>query len=333
MTSKPGLAGAEAAEDGVEVRAVHVGDRAGLVDRGEDLVDLVLEDPERARVRDHQRRHVRAERLAQRAEVDPAPLVRADRHRLVADHRGRRRVRAVRRVRHEHLRALLGLAMVAVIGAGHEHPGQLAVGARRRLQRDRIEPADLPEQLGEQPHQLERALRQGLRVERMRLGQPGQPRRPLVDLRVVLHRARPERIEVQVDRLVEVRQPVVVAQQLELAHLRQAWRVLPKDRCRQLRLPGRALARDVRRPREADRPPLRTGSVEDERLHDRELLAGGRAGEGGAATGGVGARRIGDAHRVASSASTRRAMSSSVVSSVVAISTVSRNAGSSRSGR
>ena len=76
-----GLAGAEAAEDGVQVGAVHVGDRARLVDRGEDLVDLVLEDAEGVRVGDHQRGGVRAERRAQRVEVDAAARVRRDRDR------------------------------------------------------------------------------------------------------------------------------------------------------------------------------------------------------------------------------------------------------------
>ena len=51
---------------------------------------------------------------------------------------------------------------------------------------------------------------------------PGQARRPLVDLRVVLHRARPERIELRVDAEVPLREAHEVAERLGLAHLGQA---------------------------------------------------------------------------------------------------------------
>ena len=304
----------------------------GLPHGGDDLVDLVLEDPQRRGIRDHERRHVRPERLAQRAEVDPAALVRANRDRLVADHRGGRGVRAVGAVRDEHLGALLAVAVGAVVGTRHEHAGQLAVRAGRGLQADGVEAADLLEELGQQPHQLEASLAQRLGVERMRLGQPGQPRGPLVDLRVVLHRARPERIEVQVDRLVQVGEPVEVAEHVELAHLRQPRCLVAQDRCGQRRLPGGALARAIRRRREANGTSSGTRALEDERLDDAQLVATGRAGECRAAPGRVLAiGRLCHAHRVASSAATRRSISPSVVSSVVASSSVSRSAGSVRS--
>ena len=157
------LARSEAAHDRVEVGAVHVGDGARLLDRRDHLVDLVLEDAERRRVGDHQRRHVRAERRAQRLQVDPATLVGGNGDRRVADHGGGRRVRAVRAVRHQHLGALLALAGGPMVGACHEQPGQLAVGPGRRLEADRGEAADLAQQLGEQPLQLQAALRQRLR--------------------------------------------------------------------------------------------------------------------------------------------------------------------------
>jgi hypothetical protein len=249
--------GPEAAEDGVEVGAVHVRDGSGLAHRGDHLVDLVLEDAERARIGDHERRHIRAERRLQRVEVDPAALVRSDRDGLVADHGGRRRVRAVRRVRHEDLRALLALAVGLVEGAGHQHAGQLAVGAGRGLEADGREAGDLLEQLGQQPHELQAALAEGLRVEWMRVRQPRQPRGPLVDLGVVLHRAGAERVEPEVDGVVEVGKAVEVAQEVELADLRQARCAGAQDRCGQLRLPGGPLTSLVGGGREADGTSLR----------------------------------------------------------------------------
>src|SRR5690606_35127238 len=114
--------------------------------------------------------------------------------------------------------------------------------------------------------------------ERVRAGQAGQLRRPLVDLRVVLHRARAERIEPEIDGVVQVRQAVEVPEQVELTHLREAWRTLATDRCGQLRLPGGGLARLGRWRREAYGTPLGARGVEDERLDDRQVVAGLGAG-------------------------------------------------------
>ena len=91
-----GLAGLEPAQDGVEVRAVHVGERAGLVDRVEQLADPRLEQAERRGVRDHHGRGARPERRPERVDVDAA--VRAPTGSVMvreAGHRRGRRVRAV----------------------------------------------------------------------------------------------------------------------------------------------------------------------------------------------------------------------------------------------
>ncbi len=103
MTSKPGLARLEPAEDRVEVGAVHVGQGAGLVDRVEELADPRLEQPERRRVRDHHGGGPRTERGPERVEVDAAVGRRRDGDRPEAGHRGGRRVRPVRAVRDEDL--------------------------------------------------------------------------------------------------------------------------------------------------------------------------------------------------------------------------------------
>ena len=59
------------------------------------------------------------------------------------------------------------------------------------------------------------------RGERMEVGEAGQPGRPLVELRVPLHRARAERVEAGVDRVVELAQVDVVADDLGLVELGQ----------------------------------------------------------------------------------------------------------------
>ena len=82
----------------------------------------------------------------------PPSLVGADLDDLVAGHRHRRRVGAVRGVGREDLRAVL--AAVLVVGAGEQHAGELAVRAGARLQRDVRQAGDLAERLLELPHQL-----------------------------------------------------------------------------------------------------------------------------------------------------------------------------------
>ena len=51
------------------------------------------------------------------------------------------------------------LAARLVVGAGEHHPGELALGAGGRLQRDVRQPRDLAPAPAELPHQLQRTLR------------------------------------------------------------------------------------------------------------------------------------------------------------------------------
>ncbi len=94
----------------------------------------------------------------------------------------------MRAVRDEDLVAL-GVATLAVIGPDHQDAGQLALRSGGRLERDRAHPGDLGQGALELPQQLERALRDLVRDQRMEVGEAGQARRPFVELRVELHRA------------------------------------------------------------------------------------------------------------------------------------------------
>ena len=75
--------------------------------------------------------------------------------------------------------------------------------------------------------ELERALYRCLGLQRVQIGKAGQPRHLFVEARVVLHRARAERIEAAVDRVVFLREPGEVADHLRLAEAGQADRPLP----------------------------------------------------------------------------------------------------------
>ena len=70
--------------------------------------------------------------------------------------------------------------------------------------------------------QFERPRHGRERLQRVDVGEAGQPRQFLVEARIVLHRARAERVEPAVDRIVLLRQPGEVAHHLRLAEPRQA---------------------------------------------------------------------------------------------------------------
>ena len=217
-----------------------------------DRLDAFVEQPERRGVRQHQTGGAVVDLGAQILEVEVAPVGRRDLLELEARHRDAGGVRSVRRVgRDDHVPA--GLAAVGERGP-HEHQArQLALRAGRGLERHRRQPRDLGEDLLELPHQGERALRALVLLERVQVAEARQPDDPLVDARVVLHRAAAERVEAGVDPEVPVGELREVAHDLVLGHLGQTWRRLPPQLGRQLGN-GQPVRRDA--PRAPARPRL-----------------------------------------------------------------------------
>ena len=93
----------------------------------------------------------------------------------------------------------------------------------------------------------------------------GERRDRLGDLRVVLHRARPERVGAGVDPVVLLRQPRVVAHEVDLGDLRQPGRAGPRVRRRHLDL------RHVER-RERERPTTAHRPIHDRAVGRRRAL-------------------------------------------------------------
>ena len=178
---------------------------------------------ERVRVGQHQAGDLVVDLAAQVVHLDPAALVGGDLDDLVAGHRHRGRVGAVRGVRGEDLGPRF--AAIGVEGAGQEQAGELAVGAGRGLQADVRQAADLAEARLQEPHQLQRALGPRRVLGRVQPGVAGQRRDPLVEARVVLHRAGAERVEAAVEVEVAPREAVVVADDLRLGDLGQVGRL------------------------------------------------------------------------------------------------------------
>ena len=113
------VGGAQAAHVGVHVRAVHVQERALLVQYRGDLGDVALVDAARIRVRDHQGRGRLVDFLAKLVHVDAAVFVQADLLGLEPGHRGGRRIRPVRRLGHEHGGAPL-VALILEVPLHHQ---------------------------------------------------------------------------------------------------------------------------------------------------------------------------------------------------------------------
>ncbi len=122
---EPHVAGARDPDDGVEVRAVVVEERAGVVKDPRDLLDALVEEAERRRVREHQPGGPLVHLPAQILEVEVPACVCLDALELVARHRHARGIRAVGGVRGHDRVALL--APVGEVGAHEHEPGQLAL--------------------------------------------------------------------------------------------------------------------------------------------------------------------------------------------------------------
>jgi len=130
----------------------------------------------------------------------------------------------MRRIRNQDF--LPRISLLLQIRANHQDSGEFAVRARRWLQRDRVHSGDFDQAFAQQLQDLQRALRELLRLIRMRVRQAFTPRGNFVDARVVLHRARTERIQARIDAVVPSRDARKVANNLDLAHFGQRGRVL-----------------------------------------------------------------------------------------------------------
>ena len=162
-------------DQGVEVGPVDVDLAAGVMHRGADLGDVVLEDTVGGRVGDHQRRQgvgVLGDLRAQFVEVDVTVLAAVDDDHPHADHRRRRRVGAVRTGRDQADVAVALPAGRVVVGDG-EQTGVLALRTGVGLQGDRVVSGDRGQpllQIGDQsahsgcvPGRRERVLARELR--------------------------------------------------------------------------------------------------------------------------------------------------------------------------
>ena len=203
--------------DGVQVGAVVVHEAPGVVDYLAYLGYLVLEDPYRVRVGQHESSRLGSSRGCQGVEVHRPRVVTLYLHRLEARHVCAGWVRAVGAVRDDYLRPLLQLAVVPVVLSNEHYAGPLSVGPRRRLECGVIHPGDLEEVFLEGVEELEHPLHRLVFLHGVKPGYLRVGRQDLVDYGVILHGAAPERVyEAGVDAVVHLAEMHVVPQDLYL---------------------------------------------------------------------------------------------------------------------
>ena len=214
---EPHVARPHQAEQRVQVGAVHVEERARVVDDLRDLDNLFLEEPERVGVGEHQRGAVVVDQFREVAHVDQALGVGMNGLNLVPRQRGGGRVGAVRRIGDDDAPA--GVATRRVVGVDHQDARELALRAGGGLQRHAIHARHFLQPLFEFIHQTQRALRERLALQGVRGRRARVPRHLLVDLGVVLHRARPQWIKAAVHAVVLAGEARVVPNDVHLAEL------------------------------------------------------------------------------------------------------------------
>jgi hypothetical protein len=213
---EPHVAGANDADDRVEVGPVVVEETTDLVHRRLDLLDVLFEQAQRVRVGQHQAGHIVVEGFLERVDVHQAPLVGADLLCLVPGEAHAGRIGSVSRVRDDDPLAHVALSLVE--GPHDQQTRELPLSAGRGLEGKAGHARRVAERLLERPQQFERTLGQLVPRVRMQVREARHRRSFFGHLRVVFHRARSQRVGADVDRPVPLGEPGEVAHQVPLAH-------------------------------------------------------------------------------------------------------------------
>ncbi len=182
--------------------------------------DIALEQAAGVRIGEHDRGDIRGKMLAHFGRVDgPVPTHR-DGFDAIAEQGGGRRIGAVRGIRNEHDRALV--AARGERGLDRHHAAHLAVRSGFRRERDRRHAGHFQKPARQFRDQVDRAGQCRKRLQRMNVADARQPRHCLVQARIVLHRAGPERKHAGVDAVILLREPHVMAHRFRLAQAGKA---------------------------------------------------------------------------------------------------------------
>ncbi len=218
------------AHDRVEIRSVAIEISPGLMHQSGNFDGIRLEQPAGVGISQHDRGDIRPEPALDLGRVKRAVRARGDCTHLESGARRRGRICAMRRLRHENDFAGLILSLRRDRGLDRHHAAGLAMRARSRRHGDGVHPGHDHQPAGELGDKFKRALHGGLRLQGMNIGKARQPRHRLVEAGIMLHRAGAKRINPGVDRIIQPRQPHIMAYRLGLAQARKAGRFLAFER-------------------------------------------------------------------------------------------------------
>ena len=214
------IAGTRDAGERVHVGAVAVDEPAASVHQPDDLFDVLLEQAERVRIGHHDAGDGVVAGATHGFQIDVAAGVGGQLDGREARHGGRGRIGAMGGVGNENARPLW-IAAITMIGTHHQQSGEFAMRTGGWLQRHARKAADLCEPLLKFEHEREIALNRVRVLQRMRLGESGEPRDLLVDLWIELHGAGAERIEAGIHAEIALRQREIVPHDVDLRQLGQ----------------------------------------------------------------------------------------------------------------
>ncbi len=255
--------------------------------------DIPLEQAARVGVGQHDRGDIGREALLHLLRVDGAIVARRHFLDAVAEKRGRRRVGAVGGGRDEHDRA--GIATGFQRGLDRHHAAEFAMGAGLGADGHGVQAGELEQPAAHLGDQVERAGDGRRRLQRVDVGEAGEPRHLFVEARVVLHRARSQRIKPGVDGVVLLAEAHVVAHRLRLGEAGKIDRGFAREFAQTiLCIPGRAYGA----PRllgEIHARYIASADLEEQRLLDlKAAVAGERLlGRGVRRRGGLGGTAFG----------------------------------------
>ena len=194
------IAGTHPARNGVEIRAVAIEISARLVHFVGDFLHALLEETAGVGVRQHDRSNVRPELGFQRVSVDMPVVPCRDFVDGEAGQRRRCRICAVRRRWHEDTRAMFAARLQR--RTDRQQAAEFAMRACLRAHGDSRHAGQRRQPVHQVGDERQRTLHRLLRLQRMDIAESRQTRHLLVETRIVLHRARAERIKSRIDRVV-----------------------------------------------------------------------------------------------------------------------------------
>ena len=209
------------AEDRVQVCPVVVQEAPRLVDRIRKGANIALEDPTGAGVRHHEPRGLGAKGQLQVLKVNIAGGVDLHFPHTVATHNGRRRIGTVGRHGHDDFLALV-ISPGLVVSPNHRDPGKFALGPSHGGEGHPFHARDFSQQALEIVKYAQKALGQGFRSQGMAVQETRQAGCAMRAPGVVLHGARPEGVELPVNRKIATGKAREMTHHLKLGDLRKS---------------------------------------------------------------------------------------------------------------